>query len=46
MKPRELQGQPAPEISLEDQDGRAFRLSELRGRAVVLFFYPRAGTAG
>jgi thioredoxin-dependent peroxiredoxin len=39
-------GQPAPDFELPDQDGRAVRLSDLRGRTVVLYFYPRASTPG
>ncbi|MBW3652616.1 MAG: thioredoxin-dependent thiol peroxidase [Actinobacteria bacterium] len=31
---------------LTDQDGEPVRLSALRGRPVVLYFYPRAGTPG
>lgn len=33
-------GAPAPDFTLEDGDGRAWRLSEQRGRTVVLLFYP------
>jgi peroxiredoxin Q/BCP len=33
-------GIPAPDFSLPDQDGRLVSLSELRGRSVVLIFYP------
>ncbi len=40
------QGQPAPDFELPDQDGHQVRLSELRGRPVVLYFYPRADTPG
>jgi peroxiredoxin Q/BCP len=39
-------GEQAPEFTLPDQDGRPLRLSQLRGRAVVLFFFSRAGTPG
>jgi peroxiredoxin Q/BCP len=39
-------GEPAIDFQLPDQDGREVRLSDLRGRAVVLYFYPRAGTPG
>ncbi len=39
-------GEAAPDFTLPDQEGRPFRLRELRGHAVVLFFYPRAGTSG
>lgn len=34
-------GQPAPDFELADQAGELVRLSSLRGRPVVLFFYPR-----
>ena len=37
-------GRPAPDFALPDQDGETVRLSELRGRRVVLYFYPRAET--
>jgi thioredoxin-dependent peroxiredoxin len=40
------QGQQAPEFELPDQDGNPVRLSSLRGRRVVLYFYPRADTPG
>ena len=39
-------GEPAPDFELPDQDGRPVRLSELRGRRVVLYFYPKADTPG
>jgi len=38
------QGEQAPEFELPDQDGRAVKLTDLRGTPVVLYFYPRAGT--
>jgi len=31
--------QPAPDFTLNDQDGRPFTLSSLRGSRVVLVFY-------
>jgi thioredoxin-dependent peroxiredoxin len=37
-------GNPAPELELFDQHGNPFRLSQLRGKNVVLFFYPKADT--
>ena len=40
------QGQEAPDFSLPDQDGTPVRLTELRGRRVVLYFYPKADTPG
>ena len=39
-------GQTAPDFTLPDQDGNPVTLSELRGRNVVLYFYPRADTPG
>jgi AhpC/TSA family len=37
-------GQAAPDFTLPDQDGKELTLSDLRGEAVVLYFYPRADT--
>ncbi len=39
-------GAPAPDFELPDQDGELVRLSELRGRTVVVYFYPKADTPG
>ncbi len=39
-------GDPAPDISLQTDAGGALRLSDLQGRTVVLYFYPRADTPG
>jgi peroxiredoxin Q/BCP len=39
-------GDQAPDFELPDQEGATVRLSELRGRPVVLYFYPRADTPG
>ena len=39
-------GEQAPDFELPDQDGAPVRLSELRGRPVVLYFYPKADTRG
>ncbi|MBP1324773.1 peroxiredoxin Q/BCP [Leucobacter exalbidus] len=39
-------GQPAPEFSLQDQDGTTRALADYRGEKVVLFFYPAAMTPG
>ena len=39
-------GQPAPEFQEKLQDGSSFRLSSLRGKPVVLYFYPEADTPG
>jgi peroxiredoxin Q/BCP len=40
------QGETAPDFELPDQDGNRVRLSDLRGRTVVLYFYPKADTPG
>jgi len=39
-------GQQAPDFTLPDQDGDEVSLSDLRGKTVVLYFYPRADTPG
>ena len=39
-------GHQAPDFELPDQNGEPVRLSELRGRPVVLYFYPKADTPG
>jgi peroxiredoxin Q/BCP len=39
-------GQPAPDFTLQNQDGEQVTLSSLRGRWVVVYFYPKADTPG
>jgi peroxiredoxin Q/BCP len=39
-------GTPAPDFELTNQDGNTVRLSDFRGRRVILFAYPKAGTSG
>jgi peroxiredoxin Q/BCP len=39
-------GDTAPDFTLTDQHGETVTLSELRGRPVVLYFYPKADTPG
>ena len=39
-------GDPAPDFELPDHHGDRVRLSDLQGRWVVLYFYPRADTPG
>ena len=39
------EGDPAPEFDLETDTGRA-RLADLKGRIVVLYFYPKDDTPG
>jgi peroxiredoxin Q/BCP len=40
------EGKPAPDFELTSDAGEKVRLSELRGRPVVLYFYPRDDTPG
>ena len=39
-------GDPAPDFSLQASDGQTYSLSKLRGRTVVLAWFPKAFTAG
>ena len=39
-------GDLAADFELPDQDGNPVRLSDLRGRPVILYFYPKADTPG
>lgn len=39
-------GDPAPTFTLSDQHGRPVSLSDFRGRKVLVYFYPKAGTPG
>jgi thioredoxin-dependent peroxiredoxin len=39
-------GDKAPYFTLPDQDGNPVSLSGLRGKTVVLYFYPKADTPG
>ncbi len=40
------EGQSAPEFELESDSGGTVKLSDLRGRPVVLYFYPKDDTPG
>ena len=40
------EGRPAPDFSLTSDSGKVVSLSDLRGRPVVLYFYPRDDTPG
>ena len=40
------EGDKAPEFRLKDQSGKEVALSDLRGKSVVLYFYPKAMTSG
>lgn len=39
-------GTPAPDFTLNSQDGKPLSLHDLRGRWVVLYFYPKDFTSG
>src|SRR5437870_10550092 len=39
-------GTPAPDFTLKSQDGKALSLHDLRGKWVVLYFYPKDFTSG
>ena len=39
-------GDPAPEFALAGTDGKTYRLSDLKGRTVVLAWFPKAFTSG
>ena len=39
-------GDRAPAITLKDQEGKARKLSEFKGKKVVVYFYPKADTPG
>lgn len=40
------EGDPAPDFTLPDENGRLVRLSDFRGHPVVLYFYPKDNTSG
>jgi peroxiredoxin Q/BCP len=40
------EGQEAPDFALESDAGETVRLSDLRGKPVVLYFYPKDDTPG
>jgi peroxiredoxin Q/BCP len=46
MTTRLSPGATAPPFILPDSDGKAVSLGDLRGRWVVLYFYPRDNTSG
>lgn len=39
-------GSPAPDFELRNDEGKTVRLSDLRGKRVVLYFYPKDDTPG
>ena len=39
-------GDKAPDFKLTDQNGGNVKLGDLKGRKLLLYFYPKAGTSG
>src|SRR6478609_6915381 len=39
-------GDKAPDFAVNDQDGKLVKLSDLKGKKVVLYFYPKDMTPG
>lgn len=39
-------GDKVPDISINDQDGNAVNLNDLKGKKVILYFYPKDQTPG
>jgi peroxiredoxin Q/BCP len=44
--PRLEPGDPAPDFTLPDADGNEVSLADLRGKRVIVYFYPAASTPG
>lgn len=45
-QPMPAAGDPAPDFDAVGHDGRRYQLSALRGRPVVVYFFPKADTGG
>jgi peroxiredoxin Q/BCP len=39
-------GDPAPDFSAKNQDGKVVRLSDFKGKFVLIYFYPKDDTPG
>ena len=39
-------GKKAPDFALPDEDGKMVKLSDYKGKRVVVFFYSKANTSG
>jgi peroxiredoxin Q/BCP len=41
-----MAGEMAPEFELFSDEGKKVKLSDFRGKRVILYFYPKAGSGG
>ena len=39
-------GDQAPDFGLQDQNGKKVKLTDFKGRKLLLYFYPKANTSG
>ena len=46
MSTRLQAGDPAPDFTLDDADGKPVSLADHKGRKVIVYFYPAASTPG
>src|SRR6266545_2235280 len=44
--PKLKPGDKAPDFALTDQRGKSVKLKDMRGKKVVVYFYPKADTPG
>jgi peroxiredoxin Q/BCP len=44
--PKLKNGDKAPDFGLEDQDGNMVKLTDYRGKKLLVYFYPKADTPG
>ena len=44
--PSKMIGEKAPDFALPDQDGKVHKLSDYKGKYVVLYAYPKGDTPG